>query len=149
MKTRDGVNKTHGHTVNGPTKTYSAWQNMKARCYNPSSKDYLNYSGRNITVCNRWQSFKPFLQDMGIAPEGLTLERKDNNLGYCKENCIWATRLAQAQNRQNSVSINKAPEMFKLKAGGLTQKQIGLIVGCSQQSVGRCLNNYLRNIGNR
>jgi len=83
-KTRDR-SLQHGHKVNyKPTKIYSVWHAMKDRCNNPNDHAYNNYGGRGITVCERWNDFKKFLVDMGEAPKGLTLERKDN--GYPNNN---------------------------------------------------------------
>lgn len=95
---------THGHSANGKTsKTYKAWSQMKQRCLNPNHEAYSDYGGRGITVCERWMTFPPFLEDMGEAPPGLTLERIDVNLGYFKENCTWATEAEQNRNRRDSV----------------------------------------------
>jgi hypothetical protein len=81
------------------TPTYGSWICMRQRCNNPKSSDYHNYGGRGIQVCASWQaSFKAFLQDMGERPEGHTLDRKDNEGMYCKDNCRWATHKTQIRN---------------------------------------------------
>jgi hypothetical protein len=96
----------HGHKRHGVgTSTYNIWQGMVARCRSPKSKDYARYGGRGITVCESWFSFPNFLADMGERPTGLTLDRRDNNAGYNKENCRWATQQEQDANKRNSVHI--------------------------------------------
>lgn len=91
----------HGHSkVGATTKTYTAWANMLQRCTNKHNDGYKNYGGRGINVCAEWFDFKVFLADMGEKPINLTLERKNNSLGYSKDNCIWATRKEQAKNKR-------------------------------------------------
>lgn len=87
------------------TPTYISWQSMHYRCYRKDDKEYARYGGKGITVCQRWFKFENFLADMGERPEGLTLERKENDKGYNLDNCRWATRLEQTLNRSNTVWV--------------------------------------------
>ncbi len=86
---------------------YLAYRNMLSRCLKENNPQYSDYGGRGITVCSRWiESFDSFLVDMGRKPaKDLTLERKNNNLGYSKENCIWASRHAQTRNERRNVNV--------------------------------------------
>lgn len=71
---------------------------MIQRCTNPQNPRYKNYGGRGITVCERWKDFRNFLSDMGVCPEGYSIERNDVNSGYSPENCIYIPRELQAAN---------------------------------------------------
>ena len=97
----------HGNRVGRKfTAEYRAWVNMKTRCENPKWDHSDRYLGRGISYCDEWKDFAAFLSDMGKSPgEYYSLDRKDNNGGYSKENCRWATRRQQAQNTRRNVLI--------------------------------------------
>lgn len=88
-------------------REYEAWINMLHRCHNPANHAYDNWGGRGISVCDRWRQYATglghFIADMGPRPDGHSLERKDNNLGYTPENCVWADRITQQANRRKPV----------------------------------------------
>ena len=110
--------------------SYSSWSNMKTRCYNKNNKDYKYYGDRGITVCDRWiASFKDFLEDMGNRPDGMTLDRIDNNSNYELSNCRWATRNEQNNNRRYNYSIE-----FRGKKRNAAQiaRMIGMTPGALQ-----------------
>ena len=94
----------HGH-ASGRTAmspTYASWAAMKARCISPVATDYSQYGGRGITVCERWMQFPAFLEDMGLRPDGTSIDRIDNSKGYYKENCRWAIRKQQQRNMRSN-----------------------------------------------
>lgn len=105
---RSGETKSCGclrketHTTHGmyETPTYRTWADMIRRCNNPKAENYKDYGGRGIKVCGRWLKFENFFEDIGVRPVGLTLERKNNELGYSTENCCWATKTQQARNQR-------------------------------------------------
>jgi hypothetical protein len=96
---------THGHTRGGKvTRELMAWRGMITRCFASANPGYKNYGGRGITVSSAWRrSFKTFLRDVGPCPgPGYSIDRKNNDKGYSKANCWWATRSQQAANKRNN-----------------------------------------------
>lgn len=87
------------------SKEYNSWRAMKRRCLNKNAANFKRYGGSNITICPAWLSFENFFSDMGVRPDGTTLDRIDNTLGYFKENCRWATIKQQNQNLKSNVYI--------------------------------------------
>lgn len=82
---------------------YEAWAQMRSRCFNPNHRAYKNYGGRGIGICKRWDRFENFAADMGPHPgKGWSLDRKNNDKGYSKSNCRWATRKEQIRNRRTT-----------------------------------------------
>ena len=108
---------------------------MHARCRNPRDPYFARYGGRGIAIAPEWETFEVFLADMGVRPAGLTLERKDNDLNYTKDNCVWATRQQQSVNRSITIwfeidgdrqhlaewcrlfGISQQSAMWRIKAG--------------------------------
>jgi hypothetical protein len=96
-------NKTHGLSK---SSEYRSWYAMKARCSNPNYKNYNYWGGRGIKVCDRWlNSFENFIEDMGKKPANTSLDRINNDGNYEPNNCRWATKTEQQNNRRNNKLI--------------------------------------------
>lgn len=93
------------HTKHGKygTSEYNIWNGMIQRCINVNYQNYKDYGGRGITVCDRWSKFENFYKDMGDRPDGMSIDRRNNNGNYEPGNCRWATLKEQANNRQNTL----------------------------------------------
>lgn len=104
-----GKNNIEKWTTHGLSDTpeYMARSSMIKRCTNPNDGGYRNYGGRGISVCDRWlSSFENFYADMGPRPSNLhSIERRDNNGNYEPNNCYWATKEEQVNNRRTNCII--------------------------------------------
>lgn len=103
---RRNANKVKKHAYVG-TRTYHSWSGIIQRCHNENHPRYHDYGGRGITVCSEWkEDFINFLHDMGECPSNKhSIERIDNNKGYDKHNCKWATPQEQSRNTRRNVYI--------------------------------------------
>lgn len=81
---------------------YRAWNQMKQRCNNPKEVGFHNYGGRGIKVCERWNIFENFLEDMGNRPPKKEIDRINNDGNYEPSNCRWATRKENSNNKRTN-----------------------------------------------
>jgi len=103
IEKRKTTNLKHGESH---SPTYNTWKNLRARCNNKNNKQYCDYGGRGIQVDITWNSFSIFLKDMGKKPgPKFQIERRNNDLGYSKSNCIWATIHTQQRNKRSNHNI--------------------------------------------
>lgn len=128
----EGIGKRHG--MYG-TRENKSWSTMIERCTNPKAKSYPDYGGRGITVCERWLSFENFFADMGPRPEGSTLDRKENSLGYEPDNCKWSTAQEQQNNRRNS-------RRYMFQGKPYTSLELSEISGISYHALRKQLGNF-------
>lgn len=121
---------------------YGRWRGMVQRCEDVNYYKYKYYGGKGITVCKRWKEFPNFLEDMGVPPDGYSLDRIDSNGDYSPNNCRWSTTVQQMQNRSNSIilefngikqcltlwaktlGIGKAALTYRIKSGWPLEKAL-------------------------
>jgi len=97
------------------TPTYRSWYNMKSRCNNPNYRNSHLWLGRGIKYVPEWERFTFFLRDMGVRPDGTSLDRIDNDKGYSPENCRWATKKQQMNNMSRNLKITYKGETLNLQ----------------------------------
>lgn len=96
------------------SSTYNSWRGMLQRTTNPKNPSFPRYGGRGIGVCSEWMDFEAFFADMGVCPEGLSLERENTNGDYCKANCKWATDSEQVNNRRSSIRFEYQDRLWSI-----------------------------------
>ena len=101
--------------VTSSTQVYKVWTSMKQRCLNPKDKGYKDYGGRGIKVCERWMVFANFISDMGPRPDGMTIERMDNDGDYEPSNCRWATQKEQKSNYRRNRFVTYRDQRYTLR----------------------------------
>jgi hypothetical protein len=115
-ETATRIHTKHGHAKSGDlSPTYKTWVGMKLRCLYPSQVGYSNYGGRGIKICEKWINFQGFLEDMGVRPEGKTLDRIDPDGNYEKPNCRWATLQEQSENKRFPYAVRRFMENWSIE----------------------------------
>lgn len=126
------VKTTHGKSG---SEIYEVWKGIIKRCKNKNKKDFNNYGGRGITVCDRWLDFDNFYSDMGEKPEGMSIDRINNDGNYEPQNCRWATRSEQSRNKRNN-------RWFTLNGKTMTLADWADSIGISHSSLSERLEKY-------
>jgi hypothetical protein len=110
-------NQKHGMARKGKSRSteYSIWSEIIQRCLNPNHKSFKHYGGRGISIAPSWKEFINFYSDMGPRPNGCSIDRIDNNLGYTPSNCRWANTTQQSRNRRTNIVITLNNEQKILK----------------------------------
>lgn len=121
----------HGMT---DSPTWKTWKSMLDRCYLREHKSFKDYGSRGISVCPSWHTYENFLVDMGLRPDGLQLDRVNNDLNYAPGNCRWATPKQNCNNRRNSVFLEHNGDR-------LTIAQWAARLRCDPSALGNRLRN--------
>lgn len=131
------------------TPTYKSWSEMKARCNHPFHSKGNSYVG--ITYCKEWESFENFFNDMGVRPEGTTLDRINPYGNYEPSNCRWADIFTQENNRRNnrkfdyngeSLTLSQISRKYNLSRSNLANK-----VYIKKMKIDDAVNYLLRKVG--
>ena len=126
--------------IEGRQYTKNSYESMMSRCYNERAPGYGYYGARGISVCDRWVNgaegktgWVTFFSDMGTRPEGASIDRIDNKLGYSPENCRWATKQEQARNR-SCVKLDELDVSY-IRSSSKSHKELADELGVSRDHV--------------
>lgn len=139
QRTRLGMRAfKHGKTG---TATHNSWKAMLRRCSDPNMQFWEHYGGRGITVCERWKVFNNFFADMGLRPQGMTIERVDNNGNYEPSNCKWGTDAEQARNSRNAKLNSEAVKVLRFMVKkGINKTLLRRLFNISQPTMYKAVN---------
>lgn len=124
-------------------RAYRSWRAMRGRCMNPKDSYYHLYGGKGIKVCQRWDDFSLFLQDMGECPPGHSIDRKDSSKDYEPDNCRWATPKEQAHSWRK-VTDEQVSEIRKLRSGGKLLREISAQFGIGMSHITQICKGHVR-----
>lgn len=127
---------THGKTN---TRLFNIWRGMKLRCLNKNNKDYKNYGGRGITVCDEWENDFLTFYNWAISngySEKLKIDRVNNDGNYEPSNCRWATNETQGRNTRILISRNKSGYRGVSFSSGIGRWRAGIKVDNRHKHIG-------------
>lgn len=124
------------HAVHCRHPFYKSWAGMLERCHKQWSPRWYTHGARGITVCDRWQTFQNFYDDMWASwGPGFTIERKDNNGNYEPANCCWVSKGVQSRNRRTTKLSEEKVVAIKEARKFNTQYEVAAKFGVSRSTV--------------
>lgn len=116
--------------ISGRDRAFTSWLSMMRRCFVAFDSSHENYGGRGITVCERWFDWRNFLADMGDRPEGMSLDRIDNEGHYEPGNCRWTTATVQNRNSRKNTTV-------ELDGVEMLASDAAEVLGVAKSTIGR------------
>ena len=149
------MNKKRGYKHGlSNTGIYVIWKGVMQRCLYPKHKSFHYYGGKGITICNEWKNFRNFKDDMRLLylktklkfpNEKITIERKNNNMGYCIENCTFVPMKNQINNKSNVIPVKAINKITKEVVIARNQTELAKRIGITNTLISRYLNGVIKN----